>query len=67
MQSRFKQIIKELCILNTDHLKIYDVLNFMFKLKDDLIPDAFQNKFHRISYDYLQKIVCTILRKLGLA
>ena len=50
--------MKELCILNTYHLKINDALNLMLKvkkLKDDSIPDAFQSKFHLISYDYFTK------------
>ena len=39
----------------------------MFKVKNALIPDAFQNKFNMISHVTLQKTVYTILRNLGLA
>ena len=39
----------------------------MFKAKNYLIPDAFQNKFNMISHDYFIKTVCAILRNLSLA
>ena len=53
-ESSSKQIIKELCIFNIYQLNIY-VLNLMFKVKNDLIPDAFQNKFNMILHDYFTK------------
>ena len=54
-ESRYKQIMRELCVLNIHQLNIYNVLNLMFKVKNDLIPDAFQNKFNMISHDYFTK------------
>ena len=45
-------VMKELCILNIYQLNIYNVLNLMSKLKNGLIPDAFQNTFNMISHDY---------------
>ena len=54
-ESRSKQIMRELCILNIYQLNIYHVLNLMFKLKSGFIPDAFQNKFSMISHDYFTK------------
>ena len=53
-KSRSKQIMRELCVLNIYQLNIY-VLNLMFKAKNGLIPDAFQNKFNLISHDYFTK------------
>ena len=53
-ESRSKQIMRELCVLNIYQLNIY-VLNLMFKAKNGLIPDAFQNKFNMISHDYFTK------------
>ena len=53
-ESRYKQIMRELCVLNICQLNIY-VLNLMFKVKNGLIPDAFQNKFNMISHDYFTK------------
>ena len=37
--------MKELLILNIYQLNLYNVLNLMFKVKNGLISDAFQNKF----------------------
>ena len=54
-ESHSKQIIRELCVLNIYQLNIYNVLNLMFKAKNGLIPDAFQNKFNMISHDYFTK------------
>ena len=54
-ESRSKQIMRELCVLNIRQLTICNVLNLMFKAKNGLIPDAFQNKFNMISHDYLTK------------
>ena len=51
-ESRSKQIMRELCVLNVYQLNIYNALNLMFKVKNYLIPDAFQNKFNMISHDY---------------
>ena len=60
-ESRSKQIMRELCVLNIYQLNIYNVLNLMFKAKNGLIPDAFQNKFNMISHDYFTKnSVCNI-------
>ena len=53
-ESRSKQIMRENCVLNIYQLNIY-VLNLMFKVKNGLIPDAFQNKFNMISHDYFTK------------
>ena len=53
-ESPSKQIMRELCVLNIYQLKIY-VLHLMFKLKNSLIPYAFQNKFNMISHDYFAK------------
>ena len=36
-------------------LNVHNVLNIMFKVKNGLIPDAFQNKFHLISHDCFTK------------
>ena len=44
-ESRSKQIIKELCILNIYQLNVY-LLNLMFQVKNGLMPGAFQNKFN---------------------
>ena len=55
MESRSKQIMKELCILNIHQLNIYNILNLMFKVKNGSIPDTFQNRFYLISHDYLTK------------
>ena len=46
--------MKELCIFNIYQLNIY-VLNLMFKVKNDLLPDAFQNKFNMILHEYFTK------------
>ena len=54
-KSRSKQIMRELCVLNIYQFNIYNVLNLMFKVKNGLIPDAFQNKFNMISHDYFTK------------
>ena len=55
-----KQIMKELCILNTYQLNIYNVLRLMLKVKNGLIPDVFQKKFSMISNDYFTKnSMCT--------
>ena len=40
-ESRSKQLMRELCVLNIYQLNIFNVLNRMFKVKNDLIPDAF--------------------------
>ena len=53
-ESRSKQIMRELCVLNICQVNIY-VLNLMFKVKNSLIPDAFQSKFNMISHDYFTK------------
>ena len=45
------QILHELCILNIYKLNIYISLNFIFKVKNDSVPDAFQNKSHLISHN----------------
>ena len=47
-ESCSKQIMQELCILNIYLLSIYNVSNLMFKVKQDLIPDAFRNRFNMI-------------------
>ena len=47
-KSRSKQIVRELSVLNIYQLNIYNVLNLMFKVKNGLIPDVFQNKFNMI-------------------
>ena len=47
-ESRSKQIMRELCVLNIYQLNIY-VLNLMFKVKNGLIPDAFQKKFNIVT------------------
>ena len=52
-ESRSKQIMKELCILNI--YQLYNFLNLMFKVKNGLIPDDFQNKFNKISHAYFTK------------
>ena len=57
-ESRSKQIMRELCVLNIYQLNIYNVLNLMFKVKNGLIPDAFQNKFNMISHDYFTNSMC---------
>ena len=54
-ESRSKQIMRELCVLNIYQLNMYNVLNLMFKVKNGLIPDSFQNKFNVISHDYFTK------------
>ena len=54
-KSRSKQLMRELYVLNIYQLNIYNVLNLMFKVKNGLIPDAFQNKFNMISHDYFTK------------
>ena len=54
-ESRSEQIMRELCVLHVYQLNIYNVLNLMFKVKNGLIPDAFQNKFNMISHDYFTK------------
>ena len=38
-ESRSKQLMKELCILNIYRLNIYNVLILTFKVKNSLIPD----------------------------
>ena len=47
-KSRSKQIVRELCVLNIYQLNIYNALNLMFKVKNGLIPDVFQNKSNMI-------------------
>ena len=54
-ESRSKQIMKELCILNIYQLNIYIVLILIFKVKNGWISDTFQNKFNMISHDYFIK------------
>ena len=43
---RYIQIMTKIFISNIYQLNIHNVLNIMFKVKNGLIPDAFQNKFH---------------------
>ena len=54
-ESRSKQIMKKLCILNIYQLNIYNALNLMFKVKNSPIPDAFQNRFCLTSHNYFTK------------
>ena len=54
-ESRSEQIIKDCCILNIYLLNIHNALNHMFKVKNGSIPDAFQDKFYLISFDYFTK------------
>ena len=56
--------MRELCVLNIYQLNIYDVLNLMFKVKNGLIPDAFQSKFNMISHDYFTKNSMCNFKKL---
>ena len=56
-ESRSKQIMRELCVLNIYQLNIYNVLNLMFKVKNGLIPYALQNKFNINSHDYKKQYV----------
>ena len=53
-ESRSKQIMRELCVLNIYQLNTY-VLNLIFQVKNGLISDLLQDKFNMISHDYFTK------------
>ena len=53
-ESRSKQIMRELCVLNIYQLNIF-VLNLIFQVKNGLISDLLQDKFNMISHDYFTK------------
>ena len=44
--------MKHLDILNIYKLNLYKILNIMFRVKTNSIPETFQNKFKVIEHDY---------------
>ena len=47
-----RQIMVNLGILNIFKINIFQVLKFMFQVKNNTIPDSFQNKFQFIEHQY---------------
>ena len=50
--SRSPQTMSKLGILNIYKINIYQVLNFMFCVKNNTIPSTFQNKFQIVGHQY---------------
>ena len=44
--------MKHLDILNIYKLNLYKILNIMFRVKTNSIPETFQNKFKVIEHNY---------------
>ena len=47
-----EDLMDKLGILNIDKLNIYHVVNFMFRVKSNKIPQAFENKFKMINHKH---------------
>ena len=45
-------LLKEMGILNIYQLNLYQILIFMFKLKNEMTPEFFQNQFSLIKHRY---------------
>ena len=52
--------IKHLAILNIYELNLYQILNIMFLVKTNSIPETLQNKFKIIEHNYSTSTVNTI-------
>ena len=54
--------MKHLDILNIYKLNLYQILNLLFRVKTNSIPETLQNKFKATEDNYLQDTVNTILK-----
>ena len=60
-----KKIMVRMKVLNIYKLHIFQILNFMFKIKANTAPCIFQNQFTKIHHQYHLDLVRIVLLKVN--